>query len=192
MSSAATASPPVAHWLSRGSIPAASVTSVMSMRARPAPMKLRAGSRTKRRARSNAGWIKQTSFDCRHARARPAHPSSSQDISCLMDCRVKPGYDESMSRPPGEGDLVEHLGAEAFRRTCNRPAAKRLVEIHRGLVVGQGPNYHALQSALREVLARGGEQAATEAQPLEFRLQIKFVDFAVIEQAARTVAAVIG
>ena len=93
---------------------------------------------------------------------------------------------------PGVGDLIERLGAELLRRARDRAAAERAIEFHRRLVVGQRPDHEALQAALHQILARGGEQSAAEAEPLEFRTQIKLVDFAVIEQAARAVAAVIG
>ena len=43
-----------------------------------------------------------------------------------------------------------------------------------------------------EILARGGEQPAAEAEALEFGPQIKLVDLAVVEQAASAVAAVVG
>src|SRR3974390_2962518 len=43
-----------------------------------------------------------------------------------------------------------------------------------------------------QILARGGKQAAAEAQALIFGTQIELVNFAVIEQAARAVAPVIG
>ena len=93
---------------------------------------------------------------------------------------------------PGVGDLVERLGAEALRGAGDRAAAERAIEFHRRLVIGQRPHHQALQAALHEVLARGGEQATAEAQPLELGTQIKLVDFAVIEQAARPVAPVVG
>src|SRR5664280_320698 len=93
---------------------------------------------------------------------------------------------------PGVGDLVERLGAKALRGAGDRAAAERAIEFHRRLVIGQRPHHQALQAALHEVLARGGEQAAAEAQPLELRTQIKLVDFAVIEQAARPIAPVVG
>src|SRR6185437_13023514 len=61
-----------------------------------------------------------------------------------------------------------------------------------GIVVRERPDYHALQAALGEVALGGGEQAAAEAEALEFRTQIQLVDFAFEMQAAGTVAAVIG
>ena len=71
-------------------------------------------------------------------------------------------------------------------------AAQRAVEFHRRLVVRQRPHHQALQPALREVAPRRGEQAAAEAEPLILRPQIELVDLAVVEQAARAVAAVVG
>src|SRR5664280_453427 len=71
-------------------------------------------------------------------------------------------------------------------------AAERAIEFHCRFVIGQRPDHQALQAALRKVLARGREQAAAETQALELRTQIKLIDFAVIEQAARPVAPVIG
>ena len=65
-------------------------------------------------------------------------------------------------------------------------------ELDRGLVVRQRPDHEALQAALREVAARRREQLAAEAQPLEFRPQVKLVDLAVVVEAARAVAAVVG
>src|SRR5450830_1250810 len=96
------------------------------------------------------------------------------------------------SRLPGVGDLVEHLGAEALGRAGDRAAAERAIEFHRPLVVGERPYNQALQAALDQILARGGKQAAAEAEALVFRTQVQLVDLAVIEQAARAVAPVIG
>src|SRR6185436_15100269 len=93
---------------------------------------------------------------------------------------------------PAERDLIEALRPEALGRARDRAAAERLVESDRRLVVGQRPAHQALQPALRQVAPRRGEQAAAEAEPLEFRTEIKLVDLAVIEQAARAVAPVIG
>src|SRR6185369_13608294 len=67
---------------------------------------------------------------------------------------------------PGEGDLVERLRPELFRRAGHHAAAQRAIEFGRRLVVGQRPDHHALEAALHEVAARGVEQAAAEAQPL--------------------------
>src|SRR5947207_2825855 len=78
------------------------------------------------------------------------------------------------------------------RAICPRCAAARAVEADRRLVVGQRPDHQAVQSALHEVATRGGEQLAAEAETLEFRPQIKLVDLAVVVQAARAVAAVVG
>src|SRR5204862_389744 len=90
-----------------------------------------------------------------------------------------------------ERDLIEALLPEAFGRTRHRPAAERLVETHRRVVVGERPHHEALQSALREVAPRRGEQPAAEAEPLKFRAEIKLVDLAVVEQAARAIASVV-
>ena len=85
---------------------------------------------------------------------------------------------------------------ESCRRTAptsGRPPCRRApVELDRRIVVRQRPDHQALQPALREIAARRGEQAAAEAEPLILRAQIELVDLAVIEQAARTVAAVVG
>src|SRR6187549_2154453 len=62
---------------------------------------------------------------------------------------------EAASALPGEGDLIEHLAAEALRGARNRAAAERAIEFDRGLIVRQRPHHHALQSALRHILARG-------------------------------------
>src|SRR5215510_5102540 len=93
---------------------------------------------------------------------------------------------------PGEGDLVEHAGAEALGGACHRLAAERAVEADGRLVVRQRPDHEALQPALHQVAARRGEQLAAEAQPLEFGTQIKLVDLTVVVEAARAVAAVVG
>src|SRR5690348_541215 len=102
-------------------------------------------------------------------------------------------YEEQQISPlPGVGDLVEGLGAEAFRGTRDRAAAERTIEFHRRLVVRERPHDEAFQPALHEILARGGEQPASKAETLIFGPQIEFVDFAVVEQAARAIATVIG
>src|SRR5258708_18796879 len=93
---------------------------------------------------------------------------------------------------PGERNLFETAAAKALRGSRDRLAAERTVELHRGLVVGQRPDHQALQSALRQIAPRRGEQPAAETQALILRAQIQLVDLAVIEQAARAVAAVVG
>ena len=107
-------------------------------------------------------------------------------------CFASLGRNDSELRLPGVGDLIERLGAEPLRGAGDGAAAERAIEFHRRLVVGQRPHHQALQPALDQVLARRGEQAAAEAEALEFRPQVKLVDFAVVEQAARAVAAVVG
>src|SRR4029077_778386 len=71
-------------------------------------------------------------------------------------------------------------------------AAERLVERNRRLVVAERPDHQALQSALREVAPRRREQPPAEAEPLELRAEIELVDLAVVEQAARAIAPVVG
>src|SRR5438445_12752591 len=91
-----------------------------------------------------------------------------------VDGRDKPGHDRGgiaskqkarhcrawfyrlqlASVAPGKRYLFETAPAKALRRPRDRLAAERLVELHRRLVVGQRPDHHALQSALREVAAR--------------------------------------
>src|SRR6202140_3520671 len=111
----------------------------------------------------------------------------------MMDCRGKPGNDKKQSSvAPGEGNLVERFGPELLRGAGDHAAAQRPVKLRRRFVVGQRPDYHALQAALQEVAARGGEQPAAEAEALKFGAQIKLVDLAFEMQAARAVAAVIG
>ena len=84
----------------------------------------------------------------------------------------------------------------SWRRSAprsGRPRGRRARDrIPSPVVVGKRPHHQALQAALDQILARGGEQAAAEAQSLEFGPQIKLVDLAVVEQAARAVASVIG
>src|SRR3954469_11081819 len=115
----------------------------------------------------------------------------------MTDCRVAPGNDRRAmtvyrSVGPGEGDLVERLRPELLRGAGDHAAAECAVEFGGGLVVGERPDHHALQPALHEIAARGIEQAAAEAEPLEFRPQIEFVDLAFEMQAAGAVTAVIG
>src|SRR6478672_11920216 len=93
---------------------------------------------------------------------------------------------------PGEGNLVERFGPELLRGARHHAAAKRAIELGRQIIVGKRPDYHALQAALRQIASRGIEQAAAEAEALEFRAQIKLVDLAFEVQAAGAVAAVIG
>src|SRR4051794_33470008 len=109
-----------------------------------------------------------------------AHPSSD------------PSPRTKRSGPPGEGHLVEGAGAELFRRASYRAAPQRAVELNRRLVVRQSPDDQAFQTALGEVAARGGKKTAAEAKPLKLRPQVDFVDLALVEQAARAIAPVIG
>src|SRR5262245_22277095 len=96
------------------------------------------------------------------------------------------------SGAPGEGDLVQGARAELLRRARHGAAAERAIELDRRLVVGQRPDHQALEPALRKIAAGGGEKTAPEAQPLKLRPQVDLVDLAVIKQAARPVASVIG
>src|SRR5262249_27304940 len=93
---------------------------------------------------------------------------------------------------PGEGDLVEGLLAESLRGAGDRAPAERAVKLDGGIVVGERPNHETAQAALGKIAPRRGEQPPSEPQPLKFRPQIQLVDLAVIGQAARAVAAVIG
>ena len=96
------------------------------------------------------------------------------------------------SAVPGVGDLIERLGAKALRGARDRAAAERAIKFHRRFVVGKRPDHQALQAALREILARGGKQPAAETEALELGPQIDLVNLAVIKQAARAIAPVIG
>src|SRR5262249_25265763 len=96
------------------------------------------------------------------------------------------------SAGPGEGDFVEGAGAEPFGGTRHRLAAERPIEADGRLVVRERPDHQALQPTLHQVAPRRGEQLAAEAETLEFRPQVELVDFAVVIQAARAVAPVIG
>src|SRR6266487_2679050 len=93
---------------------------------------------------------------------------------------------------PGEGDFVEGAGTEAFGGAGHRLATERPVEADRRLVVRERPDHQALQAALHQVASRRGEQLAAEAEALEFRPQVELVDLAVVIQAARAIAPVIG
>ena len=103
-----------------------------------------------------------------------------------------PSGRSSASAIPAEGDLVENARAEFFRRAGDRLAAKRAIKLDGGVVFRQRPDDQRFQPALRQVAARGGEQAAAEAEPLEFGPQVELVDLAVIIEAARAIAPVIG
>src|SRR5262249_4409486 len=96
------------------------------------------------------------------------------------------------SGPPGEGHLVEGTAAELFRRASYRAAPQRAVELNRRLVVRQSPDDQAFQTALGEVAASRGKKTAAEAKPLQLRPQLVFVTLAVLEQAARPIAPVVG
>src|SRR5690349_14021828 len=93
---------------------------------------------------------------------------------------------------PGVGDLVEQLVAEFLRRAGDRSAAERPVEVDGRLVVGQRPHHEALHAALHEIAPCRREQPPAEAESLEFGAQIKLVDLAVVLQAARPVAPIVG
>ena len=59
---------------------------------------------------------------------------------------------------PGEGDLIQHLGAKPFRRARDRLAAQRAIERNGRLVVRQRPHHQAVQAALSEIAAHRLEQ----------------------------------
>ena len=111
-----------------------------------------------------------------------------------MDLRaravVRP--ESTISAIPAEGHLVENSSAEFLRRAGDRLAAERAIKLHGGVVLRQCPHDQGFESALREIAARRGEQPAAKAQALEFGPQIQLVDLAVIMQAARPIASVIG
>src|SRR5262249_54107561 len=92
----------------------------------------------------------------------------------------------------GEGNLVEALAAEALGGTGDCAATEVAVEVHCGFVIREGPYDEAVETALHEVAARPHEQLSAKPQALEFRPQIKLVDFSVVIEAARAIAAVIG
>src|ERR1700744_1209155 len=111
----------------------------------------------------------------------------------MMDCRVpspprlrratnslgrrsfgkggKPGNDNAGSVGPGERDLVERLRPELLRGARDHTAAERAIEFGGGIVVGERPDHHALQAALRQIALGRGEQAAAETESLELRPQ---------------------
>src|SRR5215831_554344 len=93
---------------------------------------------------------------------------------------------------PAERDLVEHPGAEFFRRPRHRLAAQRAIELDGVFVFRQRPHDQRFQRALRQIAPRRREQPPAKAQALVFRPQIKLVDFTVVIETARAVAAVIG
>src|SRR5439155_23806066 len=82
--------------------------------------------------------------------------------------------------------------SEALRGARHRAAPERAIELDRRIVVRERPYHQAAQAALGEVAPRRGEQPAPESEPLEFRTQIEFIDLAVVAQAARAIAAVVG
>src|SRR5262249_23273187 len=112
-------------------------------------------------------------------------------MSEMMTCPPS-GHKGQPSALPSVGNLIERLGPKTLRGTRHRATAQRTIQFHRRLVVRQRPDDESLEPALDQVLARRGEQAAAETEPLELGTQIKLVDLAVIKQAARAVAAVIG
>ena len=81
---------------------------------------------------------------------------------------------------PAVRDLIEHARAEFLGRARYRLAAERAIELHGAVVFRKRPDDQRFHRALRQIAARGGEQAAAEAEPLEFRPQIKLVDLAVV------------
>src|SRR6195952_6120681 len=85
---------------------------------------------------------------------------------------------------PGEGDLVERLRPELLRGARHHAAAEGAVKLRGRIVVGQGPDHHALEPALQQVAPCSGEQPAPEAEALEFRPQVELVDLALEVQAA--------
>src|SRR5262245_4119992 len=93
---------------------------------------------------------------------------------------------------PSVGDLVQDLAAESLGGARDRAAAKVAVEIDRDLVVGQRPDHQAVHAALSEIAPRRLKQLAAKAKTLKFGSQIKLINLAVVIQAARAIATVIG
>src|SRR5947209_5516126 len=93
---------------------------------------------------------------------------------------------------PGEGNLVQRLGAELLGGSRNHAAAEGAIKLCRGIVVGKRPDHHAFQAAVQKIAPCRGKQPSSEPEALEFRPQIKLVDLAFEMQAARAIAAVIG
>src|SRR5229473_1989235 len=124
-------------------------------------------------------------------RRRQANQLDSGQVAAAR--KREPRYRRrTTSAGPGEGDLVEGAGAEAFGGAGHRLATERPVEADRRLVVRERPEHQALQAALHQVAPRRGEQLAAEAEALEFRPQIELVDLAVVVQAAGAVATIVG
>jgi len=106
--------------------------------------------------RLNPGGICHVGYvDARIPGANEAARNSPTRKRAISNAGKTIRRNEAASALPGEGDLIEHLAAEALRGARNRAAAERAIEFDRGLIVGQRPHHHALQSALRHVLARG-------------------------------------
>ena len=58
---------------------------------------------------------------------------------------------------PAESDFIEHAGAEFFRGTGDRLAAKRAIELDRGLVLRQRPYDQGFEPALKKIAAHRSE-----------------------------------
>ena len=99
---------------------------------------------------------------------------------------------KTSSAVPAEGDLVEHARAEFFRRAGDGLAAERAIELDRGVVFRQRPDDQAFNPLCARSRRAAVNRRAAEAEPLKFGPQIELVDFAVVVQAARAVASVIG
>src|SRR5690606_38929634 len=89
---------------------------------------------------------------------------------------------------PDESDLAQRLLVEHLDPFGDVAPAEARVEGKRVLVVLKRPDHHSLQAVLGKLAARGPEQLAAEADALVFRLEVEFVDFALLRQFARAVA----
>src|SRR5690606_29852189 len=90
---------------------------------------------------------------------------------------------------PDESDLAQSLAIEDLNGICRVAAANTLIEGQSRIVVLQYPYDQTVKAMRLEHLVRCLEETATEAHALIFRTKVKLVDFAVLLEILRTIAA---
>src|SRR5690606_40292115 len=93
---------------------------------------------------------------------------------------------------PDESDLAQSLAIEDLNGICRVAAANTLIEGQSRIVVLQYPYDQTVEAMRLEHLVRCLEESATEAYALIFRTKVKLVDFAVLLEILRTIAAQCG
>src|SRR5262245_18388468 len=140
----------------------------------PMPSPWPAGSPTPRRApltaeRSRRPWVKRAKAPCSAAATKSA--------LCA-----------SVASAPGEGDLFQPLAADTGEGACHRAPTAAPIKVAGTGIAEQCPDDEAVEPTQVERVPAALEQVLAESRALIERIQIKFVNFALIAHTLARVA----